>query len=257
MTILLLETGAAVFLYMNLWFIVSLIKKRNDIADVAWGLGFIVAAAAALVLNRGTTPQGAIVVILVAVWGLRLALHISFRNRGKAEDPRYQAWRRDWGRYFLIRSFLQVYVLQGSLMLLISVPVIYTIQAPEHPFSILHALAGGLWLFGFLFEAVADRQLARFKRDRSHKGRIMQSGLWRYSRHPNYFGEVVLWWGIYLFALAAPGGWWTIIGPVTITGLILFVSGIPLLEKRYEDNPEYTNYARRTSVFLPLPPKER
>jgi steroid 5-alpha reductase family enzyme len=257
MITLLAVTGASVFVYMTLWFVMSVIRKRNDVADVAWGLGFVVAACTALVTNRGTSPQGIVVLILVTLWGLRLALHISSRNRGKAEDPRYQAWRKEWGGHFYLRSFLQVYVLQGLLLLVISIPVIFLIQAPYHPFSTLDILGAGVWLVGFLFEAVGDYQLRRFKREPSNRGRVMQSGLWRYSRHPNYFGEVVLWWGLYLFTLSVPGGWWTVIGPLTITVLILFVSGIPMLEKRYEGNPEFEDYKRRTSAFLPLPPKEK
>ena len=257
MITLLAVTGASVFVYMILWFVMSVIWKRNDVADVAWGLGFVVAACTALVTNRGTSPQGVVVLVLVTLWGLRLALHISSRNRGKSEDPRYQAWRKEWGAHFYLRSFLQVYLLQGFLLLVISIPVIFLIQAPYHPFSILNILGAGVWLIGFLFEAVGDYQLRRFKREPSNRGRVMQSGLWRYSRHPNYFGEVVLWWGLYLITLSVPGGWWTVIGPLTITALILFVSGIPMLEKRYEGNPEFEDYKRRTSAFLPLPPKEK
>lgn len=257
MIALIAAAAVSVFLYMTLWFIVSLVTKRNDIADVAWGLGFIVVAFTTLAVNRGTSPQGVLIIALVTLWGVRLALYISGRNKGKGEDPRYRAWREAWGKRFYLRSFLQVYMLQGFLLLVISVPVIYVIQSADRPFGILHVIGAGVWLLGFLFEAVADYQLARFKKDPSHKGRIMRTGLWRYSRHPNYFGEIVLWWGIYLFALQIPGAWWTVIGPLTITILILFVSGIPLIEKRYEGNPEFTAYARRTSAFVPLPPKEK
>jgi steroid 5-alpha reductase family enzyme len=246
---------AAVLIYMLLWFIVSLIVKRNDVADVAWGGGFIVAAVAALASSGGTPSRALLVIALVIIWGLRLSLHIGSRNLSKGEDARYRKWREDWGRYATLRSFFQIYILQGVLLLVISLPVIRTITAPDAPLTILDLLGSAVWLIGFLFEAVADWQLLQFKKDHANKGKVITNGLWRYSRHPNYFGEVALWWGVFLIALAVPGGWMTIIGPITITGLILGVSGIPMLEKKYEGNAEFDEYKRRTSAFFPLPPK--
>ncbi|NTW58018.1 MAG: DUF1295 domain-containing protein [Nitrospirae bacterium] len=247
--------AAAVFIYMLLWFIVSLLLRRNDVADVAWGGGFIVAAVAALVSWGAATHRAVIVVALVIIWGARLALHIGLRNLGKGEDARYRKWREEWGKYATLRSFFQIYILQGVLLLVISLPVIRAITAPESPLTFLDLLGGAVWLIGFLFETVGDWQLLRYKKDRANKGKVITTGLWRYSRHPNYFGEVTLWWGMYLIALATPGGWMTIIGPVIITGLILGVSGIPMLEKKYEGNAEFDEYKRRTSAFFPLPPK--
>jgi len=247
--------AAAVLIYMLLWFIVSLVLKRNDVADVAWGGGFIVAAAAVLVSSGAATERAVLVIALVVIWGLRLALHIGIRNRGKGEDARYRKWREEWGTYATLRSFFQIFILQGILMLVISLPVVRAITAPASPLAFLDLLGAAVWLMGFLFEAIADLQLLRFKKDPAHRGRVIMTGLWRYSRHPNYFGEVTLWWGIYLIALALPNGWMTIIGPITITILILGVSGIPMLEKKYEGNTEFEEYKRRTSALFPLMPK--
>jgi steroid 5-alpha reductase family enzyme len=249
------STAAAVLVYVIFWFIVSLVLKRNDVADVAWGGGFIVAAAAALVSSGAATERAVLVVALVVIWGLRLALHIGIRNRGKGEDARYRKWREKWGGYATLRSFFQIFILQGMLMLVISLPVVRAITAPASPLAFLDLLGTAVWLMGFLFEAIADMQLVRFKKDLAHRGKIITTGLWRFSRHPNYFGEVTLWWGVYLIALAIPNGWMTIIGPITITILILGVSGIPMLEKKYEGNAAFDEYKRRTSAFFPWLPK--
>lgn len=246
----------AVLAYMTGWFLLALWRRRNDLADIAWGGGFIVAALTAGLLQPAGTPRARLVILLVILWGLRLAVHIGLRNLGKGEDARYREWREEWGRHWLLRSFLQVFLLQGVLLYLISLPVIHTVLAGPNPWTWLDGLGLGIWIIGFFFEAAGDFQLVQFKKDPAHRGKIIQQGLWRYSRHPNYFGEVTLWWGIYLLALSTPGGWVTIIGPLTITFLILKVSGIPLLEKKYTNNAAFQEYARRTSAFFPLPPRK-
>jgi steroid 5-alpha reductase family enzyme len=240
---------------MTGWFIAARIRGRNDIADVAWGLGFILVAVVSMIAGHVFSLRALLVSTLVLIWGLRLALHIHSRNRGKGEDPRYRKWREEWGKWFVLRSFLQVFMLQGILLLLVAVPIIFTNTAPATPLGWLDFLGLAVWLYGFCFEAVGDRQLLKFIRNPANKGTLMTSGLWRYSRHPNYFGEVTLWWGIWLMTLALPGGWLTIIGPLTITFLILKVSGIPMLEKPYEDRADFQEYKLRTSAFFPLPPK--
>jgi steroid 5-alpha reductase family enzyme len=254
MTRIFLITTGTVLSYMICWFIAAQVRGRNDIADVAWGLGFILAAAVSLFAGGCFSPRSLLVSGLVLVWGIRLALHIHTRNRGKGEDPRYRQWREEWGRWFVLRSFLQVFMLQGLLLLLVAVPVVFVNTAPPAILTWLDGLGVAIWLTGFIFEAVGDMQLLRFIRNPANKGSLMTDGLWRYTRHPNYFGEVTLWWGIWLIALNLPGGWLTIIGPLTITMLILKVSGIPMLEKPYEDRPDFKEYKRRTSAFFPLPP---
>jgi steroid 5-alpha reductase family enzyme len=241
--------------YMSLWFVISLFKRRNDLADVAWGLGFVLLAWTSFFLPGATGTRGVLVGVLVSVWGLRLAWHIHARNRGKAEDYRYLAWRREWGRWFYPRSYAQVYLLQGALLFLISLPVLIINRNASGTFGLLDGIGACVWLFGFFFESVGDAELARFVKDPANKGKLLQSGLWRYTRHPNYFGEVAQWWGIWLVALGVRGGWFAIIGPLTITLLILKVSGIPMLEKKLAENPNFTEYSRRTSVFFPWFPK--
>lgn len=243
------------FVYMSLWFVFSLIKKRNDVADVAWGLGFVLMAWTSMFLSNDFGLRSVLINILVSIWGLRLAWHIHTRNKGKTEDYRYEAWRKEWGSFFYIRSYFQVYLLQGLLLFLIVSPVLVINKSYNSSVGLLDLVGVLVWLFGFYFEVVGDAQLARFIKNPENKGKLMQSGLWAYTRHPNYFGEVTLWWGVWLVALSVPNGIYAIIGPLTITFLILKVSGIPLLEKKMEENPDFQEYKSRVSMFIPLPRK--
>jgi steroid 5-alpha reductase family enzyme len=244
-----------IFLYAVAWFFVAVIKNRNDVADIAWGGGFICAALTAYLATGLNQDRPILVLALVIAWGARLMVHISIRNRGKPEDHRYRGWREEWGNSLLVRTFLQVFLLQGFLLLVISLPVTLVIYQGGPPFGVLDVIGACIWLFGFSFEAIGDFQLLQFKSNPANKGKIITSGLWRYTRHPNYFGEVTLWWGIFLICLPVPGSLWTVVGPLTITYLILKVSGTPMLEKRFVDNSEYAEYIKRTSSFFPLPPK--
>lgn len=243
------------FVYMNLWFVFSLLKKRNDVADVAWGLGFVLMAWTSFFLAGNHGLRELIVNILVSIWGLRLAWHIYTRNRFKTEDYRYQTWRKEWGKWFYIRSYFQVYLLQGALLFLIVLPVLMINKSLGTSLGWLDIFGLLVWVIGFSFESVGDAQLAEFIKNPDNKGRLMQSGLWAYTRHPNYFGEVTLWWGIWLISLSASNSWYAIVGPLTISFLILKVSGIPMLEKKMAENPEFAEYKSRVSVFFPLPPK--
>jgi len=246
---------AVVTLYASLWFLVALRLRRNDVADVAWGAGFIVLALVGQFAAAAVSNRGILVLALVTIWGLRLSLHISLRNRGKPEDPRYRKWREEWGAHATVRAYLQLFLLQGFLIVVILIPVTYVLALQNSDLTWLDALGAVVWLVGFVFETVGDLQLARFKKDPRNRGRVVTAGLWKYTRHPNYFGEVTLWWGVWLVACSVPGGWKTVFGPATITALILLVSGIPLLERKYEGNLEFKEYQRRTSAFFPLPPK--
>jgi len=241
----------ALFAYMAIWYAIALIKKRNDVADVAWGLGFVFLAWLVFYLSGGN-DRALIVNSLVTVWGLRLAWHIHARNHGKPEDFRYAQWRIEW-KHFYLRSFLQVFMLQGVFLFVTIWPVLFiNISVPE-PFQWLDVAGVSLWLLGFYFESAGDYQLKQFKKIPANKGKFITTGLWRYSRHPNYFGEAVQWWGIFLFALAMPGGWITAAGPIVITYLLRYVSGVPMLERRYEGNEKFEAYKKKTSVFFPLP----
>ena len=248
--------GVMLWGYMTLWFLISLIKRRNDVADVAWGAGFVLLAWTSFFLSGGSGARGILVGILVSIWGLRLSWHIHARHRGKPEDFRYTTWRREWGKWFYARSYAQVYLLQGALLFLVALPMLIINRRPRGTVGFLGGVGVCVWLLGFLLESVGDAELARFASDPLNRRKILQTGLWQYTRHPNYFGEVVQWWGIWLLAVGVPGGgWFGIIGPLTITFLILKVSGIPMLEKKMAENPDFVDYKRRTSVFLPWIPK--
>jgi steroid 5-alpha reductase family enzyme len=248
--------GLVIFWYMLLLFVVALIRRDNSVADPAWGPGFLVAALAVLWFNQPEGLRPVLVTVLVAIWAVRLSLHVILRNWGRGEDWRYARWRLVWGRWWVLRSFVQVFLLQGALLLVVDAPVLFVNTHGGPALTWLDAAGGALWLIGFLFETVADAQLARFLKDPMNHGRVLRSGLWRYSRHPNYFGEVSQWWGLWLIALSVPGAWVTIVGPVAITLLILKVSGIPLLESRQSANPEFREYQKRTSAFFPWFPKK-
>jgi len=239
--------------YMTMWFVVSIVKKRNDVADIAWGLGFVLMAWLSFIIS-GFSFKALTVNILVTIWGLRLAWHIYNRNKNKPEDSRYLEWRKAWKNFYL-RSYTQVFLLQGILLFIISLPVIYVNHSASSGFGVLEMVGFLIWTLGFYFESTGDRQLKEFISNPGNKGKLMDKGLWQYSRHPNYFGEVTQWWGIFIIALSVSGSLFTIIGPLTITILILFVSGVPLLEKKYAGRPDFEEYKKRTSIFLPLPPK--
>ncbi len=244
------------FLYFNFWFLVSLIRKRNDVVDIAWGLGFVLMTWSALWLSGNYEERQWLITTLITLWGIRLSWHIFTRNKNKEEDTRYQKLRAEWKNLFVVRSYFFIYLLQGVLLFIIVLPVLY-IQKESYSTLRWHDLIGGvIWLVGFLFEAVGDRQLRLFVSKSENKGKLMTEGLWKYTRHPNYFGEVTMWWGIWIIVRAVTGAYWTILSPLLITYLILKVSGIPLLEKRYAGNQEWEAYKAKTSVFFPWFPKE-
>jgi len=240
--------------YMSAWFVVACITKRNDVADIAWGLGFVVVSWLGYIYSEQST-RSLLVNVLVTVWGLRLSWHIARRNLRKPEDQRYAAWRSSW-KHVYVRSFFQIFMLQGVFLFIIQLPVLFIHASSPVPLHLLDAAGVLVWLTGFCFEAIADRQLKHFLRDPQNKGKIMDRGLWAYSRHPNYFGEVLQWWGIFLCAVLLPNGYLTVVGPLLITVLILYVSGVPMLEKKYAGRPDFEAYKKKTSVFVPLPRKK-
>ncbi len=253
----LFATAAAIILLtMTLVFFLALARKNNGIVDIAWGLGFILVGSVIFALRGNGQPRQWLAVTLVSIWGGRLALHVFQRNRGREEDFRYAAWRRQWGRYFVIRSFGQIFMLQGLLLLLVITPLLLIVGQEQPPLNLLDGLGVLVWLTGFLFEAIGDRQLAAFIREPANRGRLMTGGLWRFTRHPNYFGEATLWWGMAILALSAPRGWLGLVGPLVITFLLLFVSGVPLLEKKYRGRPDWEEYKKKTPVFFPWLPRK-
>lgn len=239
-----------------LW-LVSLLLKNSSIVDIFWGTGFVIANWVYFILAPdGFLLRKWLIGTLVTLWGLRLSWHILRRNWGKPEDFRYQAWRREAGSNFWWRSFFQVFLLQGFLMWIISAPLLTAQRGPQPAhLTPVDILGAALWLIGFIFESVGDLQLVRFKADPANQGRVMDRGLWRFTRHPNYFGDSAQWWGYYLIAAVA-GGWWTIFSPILMTLLLVRVSGVALLEKTLEAHPGYQEYIRKTSAFIPWFPRK-
>jgi steroid 5-alpha reductase family enzyme len=254
---LLPRLALAVFVYMTLLFLLAQLVRDNSIVDVGWGGIFVLLALLSFPWASGWPARPTLVTVLVVVWALRLAFHIGWRKRGQGEDFRYAAWRRAWGRTFLVRSFFQVFMLQGFFGLVVALGVIAVNIAPPEPLGILDGLGTLVWLTGFFFQAVGDLQLSRFKRDPANRGRLMDHGLWRWTRHPNYFGEALMWWGIALLALSVAGGWVGLVSAAVITGLVRWVSGVPMLEEALRQRPGWEAYARRTPVFFPRPPRSR
>ena len=255
-TILVTTFGLTLAMMFVLW-LVSLAMKNASIVDIFWGAGFTVIALATFVLSDGYRPRKVLITSLAAIWGLRLASYIGWRNAGKGEDFRYQAMRKRHGDRFALVSLFTVFVLQGVLMWVISLPLqIAQLYGDPRRLIWMDLLGAALWATGLSFEAIGDWQLARFKSQPANKGKVMDRGLWAYTRHPNYFGDALLWWGLYLIALATEGGWWTVVSPLLMTTLLMKVSGVALLEKTLvKTRPEYRDYVRRTSAFFPLPPK--
>jgi steroid 5-alpha reductase family enzyme len=237
--------------------LLSLVKKDASIVDTFWGLGFVLIAAVCYATTNGYHHRKLLMLSVVAVWGIRLASHIFLRNKGKGEDFRYKAMRARYGDRFPIVSLFMVFGLQGLLMWIISLPIqIAEISSETARLTWLDWAGASIWLTGFLFESIGDAQLARFKADPSNKGKVMDRGLWRYTRHPNYFGDALLWWGLFLIALSTPHGALTVISPLMMTGLLMKVSGVALLEKTLsKTKPEYSRYVRQTSAFFPWMPR--
>lgn len=257
---LLAGSAALVLALMTILWIASVRRSDASIVDPWWSIAFLLVATHT-VLRTGLTPGKALLLAIVSAWALRLFLHLLLRSLGKPEDPRYAAFRAKYGpeRYGWF-SFFQVFLLQGALVVVISAPLQLAGAAPApDPVSITDLLGLALFAAGFGIEAVADAQLARYRKARAaggpaSPGPVLETGLWRFSRHPNYFGEALLWWGFWLLALDAPWGWATVFAPALMTFLLVKVSGAAMLDAHMAaKRPEYAEYMRRTSGFVPLP----
>jgi steroid 5-alpha reductase family enzyme len=252
---LLVAAGAIVALMLVTW-LVSVARRDASIVDIVWGLGFAVVAWAVFATTDGNQTRRILLVAMTTIWGLRLATHLFVRNRGKGEDHRYQAMRRRYGERFAVVSIYLVFGLQGILMWIVSLPVQLgqTREAPD--VGLIAGIGIAVWAFGMYFEAVGDWQLARFKRDPANAGKVMDRGLWRYTRHPNYFGDACVWWGIALVAAETGIGAIGLVGALVMTVLLRRVSGVTLLERSLvKRRPGYEDYVERTSPFLPRRPR--
>ena len=246
----------AIAALMVLTWLVSLAMKNASIVDIVWGLGFVVVAWAVRFRVDGLTSRQDLLVALTTIWGLRLAVYLGWRNHGKGEDYRYRAMRKRWGSRFGLVSLGTVFVFQGLMMWIVSLPVQLGQTRPTPGLGVLAWIGVAVWLVGITFEAVGDVQLARFKADPANSGRVMDRGLWRYTRHPNYFGDACVWWGLALIAAEVPVGRWGLLGALLMTVLLRRVSGVTLLEKSLVKRREgYVEYVARTSPFLPRPPR--
>ena len=254
---MLLATAGAVVAFMLLGWVTSLVMKDASIVDILWGSGFVVVAWTAFAAGDGYDGRKWLITIMATLWGLRLSGYLAWRNIGKGEDYRYQAMRRHWGPRFPIISLFTVFGLQGVLMYLVSMPLqVAQLSGTPGELTILDYLGAAVFAVGLAFESIGDFQLARFKADPANKGKVMDRGLWRYTRHPNYFGDCVVWWGIFLVALAEPWNVVVVFSPIIMTVLLTRVSGVALLERSIGKRREgYDEYIRRTSSFIPMPPK--
>jgi steroid 5-alpha reductase family enzyme len=248
---------AVTLVLMTLLWLVSLRLKNSSIVDIFWGTGFVIAAWVFFGLtSEGFLARKIMITTLVTLWGLRLSIHILLRNWGKPEDFRYQKWRNEAGEKWKWLSFLRVFMLQGVLLWIISIPLLGAqMSAAPARLTFFDFAGGAIWLVGLFFEAVGDYQLARFKANPANRGKILDSGVWRFTRHPNYFGDAAQWWGYYLIAAAA-GAWWTFYSPIIMTLFLLRISGVALLEKTLETRPGYQEYIRKTSAFIPWFPRK-
>lgn len=249
-----LWSGAALFGFAAFFWLVSLVRNDVSIVDSLWSLMFLLSAAVYALIAENSGPREVLVLALTGLWAVRLSAYITWRNHGEPEDYRYQEIRRNNEPGFRFKSLYIVFVLQALLAWVISLPLLAAISGASGPGPLDYA-GIALWATGMCFEAIGDIQLSRFKSNPANRGKVLDSGLWRFSRHPNYFGNFAIWWGFYLVALSA-GGWWTIISPLLMTFLLLKVSGVALLEKDISGRrPAYRDYIRRTNAFFPGPPR--
>jgi len=253
-----LQALAVIIIFMTLLWIVSAIIKNVSIVDLFWGFGFVLVSVFYFLKSDGFYARKIIVMALVAIWGLRLSVYLAWRNYGKGEDFRYRNFRKKYGekRYWWI-SFFQTFLLQGILMWLISAPLLGAqFYGDNKALNILDYTGIIFWITGILFEAGGDFQLAAFKADPANRGKVLDKGFWRYTRHPNYFGDSSVWWGYGFFCLAA-GSYLPALGSLLMIALIIKVSGVALLEKSLkEQKPQYKEYIEKTSSFIPWFPKK-
>jgi steroid 5-alpha reductase family enzyme len=257
--------GALTFVgvLIHLVFFLAVKFKRNDFADVIWGPGMLLASLGGLTLSWWLNPQfqftklDGLALILLTLWSLRLFFHLGIRTLSHdQEDIRYQKMRENWKDSWKIQSYLKVFVLQGFLMIVNVCPVLWILGSQDKSLTGFSLLATALWLVGFVIESLSDYQLKEFKKNPINRGQLIRSGLWGWSRHPNYFGEILQWWALFLLALPLSGGIYTIIGPLMITFFLVKVSGIPLLERNMQSRSGFEDYKNTTSLLIPWPPRK-
>ena len=255
---LFLQAALIILVLVTLLWIWSIIIKNVSIVDLFWGFGFVVVNAFYLFMSGELNTRKILILTLVGLWGLRLAIYLAWRNIGKGEDFRYQEFRRYYGpkRYWWF-SYFQTFLLQGALIMIVSLPLLgINSSASSGDLNVLDYIGIVVWIIGFVFEAGGDFQLAIFKNDPANRGKVLNTGFWKYTRHPNYFGDSAVWWAYAIFSMAA-GSYWQIIGSIVMTLLIIRISGVALLEKTLNNTkPQYKEYVQKTSSFFPWVPKK-
>ena len=252
---IMLTVAIVIAAVMIITWVVSLVLRDASVVDPVWPLAFIAVAITALIAGGGDEGRRILIACVVAIWGARLSIHLLVRNAGKEEDFRYAAMRAKRGHRFWLTSLVTVFLLQGLLVWVVSLPVQLS-AIPDRPLGWLAIIGAIVWVLGVVFEAIGDAQLTRFKANPASRGQVLDTGLWRYTRHPNYFGDFLVWWGIFLIAAESGAGAWGFAGPLLMTLLLVKVSGAGLLEKDIAvRRPGYADYVRRTSGFIPRPPK--
>ena len=252
---IMLTVAIVIAAVMIITWVVSLVLRDASVVDPVWPLAFIAVAITALIAGGGDEGRRILIACVVAIWGARLSIHLLVRNAGKGEDFRYAAMRAKRGHRFWLTSLVTVFLLQGLLVWVVSLPVQLS-AIPDRPLGWLAIIGAIVWVLGLAFEAIGDAQLTRFKANPASRGQVLNTGLWRYTRHPNYFGDFLVWWGIFLIAAESGAGAWGVAGPLLMTLLLVKVSGAGLLEKDIAvRRPGYADYVRRTSGFIPRPPK--
>jgi steroid 5-alpha reductase family enzyme len=236
---------------MSICYVVCILKKNNGLVDMFWGMGFVGIAIISYLLSDDKTILKLLFNLIICIWGIRLSIFLGIRNWGKEEDFRYANWRREWGKTFYWRTYLQVHLFQGFFMFLIALPIMFINQYKFiFQSNLLLIVASLICVIGVLIEGFADYQKYQFRKNSTDKDVFITNGLWKYSRHPNYFGEIVFWWGVFIFSLGFEYWYISLISPLIITFLLLFVSGIPMLEKKYDDNTAYQLYKKETSALI-------
>lgn len=254
---LFLQASLIIWILVTLLWFLSIYLKNVSIVDIFWGFGFVIVNAFYFSLSQEFDIRKLILFFLVTIWGLRLTIYLAIRNIGKPEDYRYQQFRKDYGekRYWWF-SYFQVFLLQGALILLVSLPLWHIQTTSNSELNIVDFIAILIWFIGFSFEAGGDYQLYHFKKKPKNKGKVLNSGFWKYTRHPNYFGDAAVWWAYGLFSIAC-GGYWQVIGSIIMTLLIIKVSGVAMLERTLKTSKaEYLDYVEKTSAFIPWLPKK-
>jgi len=244
--------GTAIFIYMLIFFLIAQYIRNNSIVDIGWGLGFVVTTFVLIFSSEKILPSMSILSFMILIWGMRLSFYIFLRNHGKPEDFRYAAWRKDWGNKQALFAFFKVFMLQGVIMWIIAMPVILVFSGDKLLPGPTGIAGLTIFLFGLIFEGVADAQLKKFRYYPDNHGKLITTGLWKYSRHPNYFGEALLWWGIGLYSFNITSQWYCFISPLIMSFLLRFVSGVPMLEEKYKNRKDFREYAEKTSVFIPF-----